>query len=310
MPSVAEAADGRLTLAIQDSAWIMRNDEGWLRGRRYPPARRSLLAEHGQLMHLFVVDAEKGGAFAHLHPETIDSVNFTAAMPPLPAGRYTVFADLVERNGFAQTAVATLEWAGPGDSLLYARTASDDGWTAEPPRPWGGPPADRAVPLGDGSELRWKTPEKPILAGEEAGLRFAIEGPADLPPLEPYLGMTGHAVVVRDDGKVFIHLHPMGTVSPAATAAFAEQQRKYSCGQRPNADGIALEVMCVEASPMDVHGLATGAEAGSAPDASSTLLYFPYAFPEPGTYHVWVQVKRAGRVLTAGFDAVVKAPTP
>jgi hypothetical protein len=33
---------------------------------------------------------------------------------------------------------------------------------------------------------------------------------------------------------------------------------------------------------------------------------FPYGFPKPGLYRIFVQVKRSGRIQTAGFEALVK----
>ena len=103
------------------------------------------------------------------------------------------------------------------------------------------------------------------------------------------MGMAGHAMVMRDDGSVFVHLHPMGTISMAA------QQRLL----RREAGDTALHG---EAQPDD-----TSAHAGHLQPASYPgTVGFPFAFPKPGRYRVWVQVRLAGQVRTAAFDASVR----
>jgi len=41
------------------------------------------------------------------------------------------------------------------------------------------------------------------------------------------------------------------------------------------------------------------------PAALSSAVSFPYGFPEPGECRIFVQIKRAGRIQTAAFDARV-----
>ncbi len=38
----------------------------------------------------------------------------------------------------------------------------------------------------------------------------------------------------------------------------------------------------------------------------SGVISFPYAFPKPGKYHMWVQVKHGGRILTGVFGFEVQ----
>jgi hypothetical protein len=281
-----------LALTIADSDWMHRGDSAWLRVRD-AATWSPLIPDHGKLMHLFLIGEGGGTGFAHLHPTTADSVTFTAALPPLPAGRYRVFADIVHESGFDQTLVTDIELPRSlppaGAVAVRERPAadSDDAWSLGTAVPI----AQRTV-LADGSTLRWVGARGAApVAGRDAGLRFVIEGDHGRPAaLTPYMGMAGHAVVERDDGVVFIHLHPMGTISAASQMAFAV---------RTAGDTIAGAV----ARRMAAAGAAGMA---MAPTAGDTLS-FPYAFPRPGRYRLWVQVKHGGQILTAPFVVDVQA---
>jgi hypothetical protein len=271
-----------LRLEIQDSGWVMRGDSLWLRqhGQRgWPP----LVTDHGKLMHLFLIRQSDMGAFAHVHPTTRDSVHFEAPLPGLPPGRYRIFADLVHESGFAKTLVTSVDL--PGTTLpAGVDSTGDDGIYL------GAGAAGPAV-LPDGATVTWEAATAPLIAGAPAALRFTVRDPDGRPAaLEPYLGMPGHAVVAREDGAVFIHLHPMGTVSPAAQETFTLRRlgdtATGAIGSRIAAQDSAMAAM--------THAFPGG------------RLSFPYAFPQPGRYRIWVQVKRGGRVETAAFDAQVR----
>ena len=275
----------QLVFSIADEEWIHRSDSSWL-ARRDGTSWTPLIEDHGKLMHLFLIRDDMG-LFAHLHPATVDSVVFSSALPPLPPGRYRVFADIVFESGYSQTLVTSVvvrQLPVTGMSNTQ-RSDPDDSWFAGPVAAKGD-----STRLSDGSVMTWSG-SAPIVAGREAGLRFEVHNADGTPStLEPYMGMAGHAVVERDDGSVFVHVHPSGTVSMASQMAFAIRQPgdsvKGLLGQRLNA---------MERSTMSVQ----------APVAGSVS--FPYAFPKPGKYRIWVQVKKNGRILTGAFDVPVNS---
>jgi hypothetical protein len=272
---VGEGAARRLRLTIPDSLW---------HERRITP----LVPDHGKLMHLFLASETSGDGFAHLHPVSLDSANFEAALPPLPAGRYRVFADVTHESGFARTIVGSVTLP---DGIIMPDSAPaldpDDSWRVGPPVE-----AAAAASLPDGSSLVWER-RGPLRADEEAGLRFALRAPDGSPAaVEPYLGMAGHAVVMLEDGGVFIHLHPMGTISAAAQVVLTERTAADS------ARG-SLGKRLTEAGAFTRH-----AGPGHAMTLPGTFA-FPYAFPDTGAYRVWVQVKRNGKIETAAFRALV-----
>ncbi len=264
----------RLRFSIADSAWKGRD---W-RSRAVTP----LIPDHGKLMHLFVIRADDAGAFAHLHPVSLDSADFESALPPLPPGRYRLFADVTHESGFARTLVAQVDLPAPGP--LVPRDP-DDAWFI-------GAPVDSVAPLEGGAALVWEHRPSSLAPGADAGLTFAVrEANGALGDVEPYLGMSGHAVVMREDGKVYIHLHPMGTVSAAAAVAIRERSPADSTwgtlGRRLTESG------------------ALGAHEGHLAMLSGRST-FPYAFPEPGTYRIWVEVRRHGKVETGAFRVTVQ----
>jgi hypothetical protein len=283
---------------ITDSLWIMRSDTTWLRiNNRY--ARTPLVEDHGKLMHLFLVREPGLDAFAHLHPATDDSVAFRSPLYDLPEGSYRVYADVVQESAATQTMVAevtvpaaaaperaALEGAAP-EAISAAAEAAPPGnafgdpddawWTAGAQRE---PDAPDASPLGSGLTMLWERPDPPVRVGEPLSLRFRVaDGSGGAVPLQPYMGMAGHAMINRDDGGVFVHLHPTGSV-PMAARMMAERQV-----------GLAPD--------MTEHQ-------GRGPIEDGRVA-FPYAFPSAGSYRVWVQVRRAGGgVLTGVFDLEVE----
>jgi hypothetical protein len=278
------SADGRtLNLRISDSLWVMRNDTAWLRhhsASRWTP----LIPDHGKLIHVFMIRDSDLAAFAHLHPQTRDSVSFAAALPPLPAGRYRVYGDIVHESGFTQTVASVLDLR----SAIAVRQASgdtDDAWRVS-----SSAPNSTRAELEDGSVMTLESGNQKFIAGSEAPLRFSIVGKDGKPlALESYIGMAGHAVVTRDDGSVFVHLHPSGTISMASQMAIVMRQPGDSIAGK-----LGKRLEASEASRSTVQPLPAGE------------ISFPYAFPQPGNYHLWVQVKHAGLILTAPFAFAVQ----
>ena len=269
---VHDGSGPELEIAITDPSWL---------GRQWSP----LVPDHGKLMHLFVVGAPGMDAFAHLHPVPVDSATFRVPWPQLPPGEYRIYGDIVHESGFAQTVVDTITVdapPSPAPQEADTRDPDDSAWTGLPvPAVGAGPEA----PLEDGSILEWQgDPE--FRVDEEARLAFRVWDPDEKPArLEPYMGMLSHAVVTRDDGAVFVHLHPQGTISMGS-----------------------LAVLSPEAAAMAGAGAmgGTGMDRGPAPNAADAgVVEFPFAFPQPGEYTIWVQVKREGRVLTGAFQAHV-----
>ena len=294
-----------LSLTIDDADW--RAIEG------LPDA--GLLPDHGKLMHMFLVRAGDLSAFAHVHPVREGRDRFIVPVPPLPAGRYRIYADIVLENGFAPTLVDAVhvplaEPAPTGQSPVAggAGTEDDDllpaGPVPDPDDSWAtllphGASRSASYTLPSGRTVRW---ERSGLLGvdEETTLRFFVTEPDGSPSaLEPYMGMLSHAAVLRNDGSVFVHLHPAGSINLTAQMRFAQVE-----GARPAASP-ATEGGRGGSTPGDSHA----GQRHAVPPAASAVT-FPFVFPEPGSYRIVVQVRVAAEVETAAFDVEVEEAPP
>lgn len=292
-----------------------------------------LVPDHGKMMHMFIMRIPAMDAFAHLHPQRVDSSLFTTILPSLPKGRYLVFADVVYLNGFTETIKDTF-YLQEDISDHSKKLDRDDAYAFAIPAnlidatPPPGKEADffvcgkpgTGVKLKDGSTMVWEgQKDEAMQAGKMYNLQFAVYAPNGSPAvLDPYLGMGGHAAVVRNDGNVYIHMHPSGTANMAAaqamqqriadttrlrflpdnSAAFRDSVDAWMqyLYRQPEAvrDSILMTDMPYEHTNGD--GMIMDGE------VHTHMLQFPYVFPAGGQYRIWVQVKRNGQVLTAAFD--------
>lgn len=273
--AVDTTPERRLTITIDDEAWL---------NRTWTP----LIPDHGKLMHMFAVRDGDLAGFAHLHPVAADSSTFVTALPAgLPTGEYRLYADIVHESGFAQTLTdtVTVPPAPASDrspAFGQVETLAGPQPVVDPDNSWALVPAmgtataaEYALPSGH--VIRWDRP-RDVTTDTELTLAFAVyDGEGEAANLEPYMGMMSHAAVTRDDGSVFVHLHPSGTINMAAKMRFERTEGETDAGMR-------------------MTGMA-----GTAPNA----VRFPFEFTRPGSYRIWVQVKLAGTVETGAFDVTV-----
>ena len=235
-----------------------------------PPTRKpdDYLPDHGHLMHLFVVHVPEMDRMWHLHPELIGNSEFEGPAPALAAGHYKLFADIVHGSGFPETPVADLDVAQPtaGKQL----SADDAEGSAPPLSQFDSQKSTFTLP--DGYRMVRTSASGSIAAKQMQHLSFEVQDPSGRPAtdLEPYMGMAAHAEFINADSSVFAHVHPSGTVPMAS-----------------------LGLTAATANAHESHGMMMH---------NSAQLGFPYGFPKPGRYRMFIQIQRAAHPETAAFD--------
>lgn len=262
------------TLDLHVTSYTAAPERKW-----HSRANDDFLPDHGHLMHLYAIRWPAMDAAFHLHPTLAAPGDFRLNLPTMPAGAYHLFGDVVHANGFPETLTTTVTIPA---NLPPAPLNPEDAEAR--PTPTTAAPLGPDFHLPDGYTMHWDRPAN-LTADTATLFRFTLLDPAGHPAtdIESYLGMAGHAAFVKTDGTVFAHTHPEGSAAmPSMMLANPE----------------AMPDMTAPNTTNDPH--LTG------PLASTVT--FPYGFPTPGRYRIFIQMKHAGIVETGVFDADVHEP--
>ncbi|HMD20209.1 MAG TPA: hypothetical protein VKH40_07795 [Alloacidobacterium sp.] len=254
-------------------------DPGWLRSRKLD----DFVLDHNHIMHLYAIRWPAMDVVYHLHPDQVGSGDFHLALPTMAAGTYKLYADVVHANGFPETLVTSITLP-----FTHGRELSgDDAEGTATALKWdgGGTQTSASYRLPDGYTMTWKRPAT-LTAKAPEDFTFTLLDAQGQPPKDMglYMGMVGHAAFVKTDGAVFAHIHPSGTVSMAALM-MAQSQNGSSSGDMKDMPGMAMS---------------------NSSQSTPNTVSFPYGFPTPGNYRIFVQMKHANVVETATFDASVQ----
>jgi hypothetical protein len=240
-----------------------------------------VIPDHNHLMHLFLISLPGMDHMWHLHPTRAEGGAFVDDLPSMPAGKYQVFADVVDERGFPWTLTAMAEFPPISGKPMMG---DDSSWSGEPLLPTQQHSSLSQLP--DGTRIRWDRANGPLKSNVAMDFKFSVQDKDGKPvaDMEPYMGMAGHAEFVRSDFSVFAHVHPSGSVAMASLE-------------------LAQASLLGEASSMPAGMVMAGNTALSG--ALPPVVSFPYGFPQPGDYRIFVQVKRGEQVETGVFDAHV-----
>jgi hypothetical protein len=269
-----------LDLRMSDPDWV----RGWVSQRRLD----DFIPDHNHLMHLYLVRWPQLDVVFHLHPQPVATGEFQLALPSMPAGDYRMYADVVHANGFPETLVASATLPA-----ISGRALTGDDAEGEATAVQSATATSTHFLLPDGYAMIWKRPAALVAkAPEDFTFTLLDRGGHPAPNTRLYMGMLGHAAFLKTDGTVFAHIHPSGTM---AMAALMMAQQQTASSPAPGNNDPAMQTM---------PGMAIAS--GQLPSSVS----FPYGFPTPGQYRIFVQMKHGDTIETGIFDANVAPPSP
>jgi major membrane immunogen (membrane-anchored lipoprotein) len=153
-------------------------------------------------LHLIVVSKDLR-YFSHIHPEFKGKGLFEIKTQFPSGGEYKLFSDFVPTGGSSTTKSKWVNVEGESASPVPIQVDS---------------PLTKSV---EGKEISLSIDH--LQAGKEAVLNFTIKDDQTKKPitnLQPYLGAVGHVVILTEDAKDYLHVHPIEEKATGPDAKF------------------------------------------------------------------------------------------
>lgn len=225
---------------------------------------------HEEKLHLLLVSQDMQW-FEHQHPVLGPDGVFRIKWSFPRAGRYYLFTDFTPVDGDNQIKRMTLD-VGNGPFPTGPPTLQP-----EQPRMrqgWGQDSLSFAPRVAGDVKVSINVLHDTFVVGTQNLLVYHFRDAVSGKPctdMQPFIGVMGHMIAMREDGTSVVHVHVLHGVAPGSYAA------------------TMLEVMQA-ADPIKV----TAAQ----DTLNGPAFSFKLTLPEPGVYRVWAQFMRHNKVVT------------
>jgi len=251
----------------QNILQVFFTDDLWLNGM-IP----NLMPDHGKIMHLYLIH-EDHSQLCHLHPKRnlYNNNLFEVVLPNIKYGVYYLYMDITLESGFSTTLTNQINF-NPNNikntKYNYLISDKDDSYISQFPK----------------YQLKWINKKNTFYRSEDINLSFQTQTIDGNPSrIEPYIQMGGHGAILKNDHSIFIHIHPIGTISMAS-------QELYNKNDEIESSGI-----CYFGDTVD--SITSYFE-----DQNSFVTFPPINLDKPGEYTMWIQAKSGGEIITQQFD--------
>jgi len=276
MKNLFKPLNNKVNLIKNDQQHILQiliTDQAWKDGRI-----SDFIPDHGKIMHLYLIN-ENYQQLCHLHPKR-NSQNrglFEVIIPPIDFGKYFLFMDVTLESGATQTLINSIDYL-PDNMILqndirYLFSDKDDSY----------------IKSTSSYHFEWINKKNIFYANNEIELDFQILDVFNKAVnLEPYIQMGGHGAVIDSSGEIFIHIHPIGTISMASQELY---DKEYN---------IQKSAICYFGTPSDSMKNYTNDL-----NLNSFLSFPPLILNTPGKYFMWIQGKSNNEIITDKFELTI-----